>query len=1248
MIIRIRFLFILICFSFLAHAQQGTLKGKILAKENGEPIPFATISVSQGGKQFGAGTCDFDGIYQIKPIPPGTYDVIITHLEYHPITMQKVVIPPDQITFLDFNMISNVVKLEVVEIVVYKVPLISKDQTQTGGTITAEEIKKMPSRTGDAVAATVGGVFTNENGEVGGIRGQREEGTVRYVDGVKVIGSASIPQSAIDQVSVITGGLPAQYGNATGGIINITTKGPSRKFGYGAHLQTSQFIDAYGYNLFEYNIQGPLFFKNVYASDSNVRSLSTNYKDNTTSKDSVERSAVIGFFLSGSINYIKDPYPSYNGVKRVNDDKLAFLQENPLNNSGLESGQGMFMNSEFLSSDDLVHQKYRDNANNKGINVAGKIDVKTDKTSNLTFGGSVDRDQNYLYIFENSLLNSSNMPMSNSGAYRGFVRYSKKYPTAADSKKLIRNFYYTAQIDYANSNYEVQDATHKDNLFNYGYVGKFTTHKSKSYEIGDDTTLGLSDVHILNNNFADTLVGFEWKDINPGLANYTKQYYAMYDTASGLYKDLDNIRTNRALVNGELPDKVYNLWYNTGTPYTSYMKRRTDQFSMSLNGSMDIKNHALQFGFQAEKTYNRQYSVSPVGLWTLMRQQTNKHIAQLDKSNPIAIYDSYGVFQDTIKYNQLYSASEQSFFDMNLRKMLGLKVDGLEWIDVDSYDPTANTMNYVDSDNITHTASLNGSLSLDMFNADELLNNGNSYVSYYGYDYAGNISWKDPGFSSFFNDKDEYGNFTRKLNAFQPLYVAGYVQDKFAFNDLIFNIGLRVDRYDANQMVLKDPYLLYNAKTAGETQDQFTHPASVGSDYVVYVDEMNNPSAVTGYRNGSTWYDAKGAEISDPTALETANGIQPYLSDPTNKVINANAFDVYKPQVNILPRIAFSFPISDEALFFAHYDILTRNPSFINILNPIDYYYLGSQSSDIVINNPNLKPEKTIDYELGFQQKVSESSSIKISAYYRELRDLIQIYRFTGAYPKSYISYNNIDFGTVKGLIASYDLRRTGNLWLKTNYTLQFADGTGSSYESAKSLVQSGQPNLRVILPLDYDRRHDLKIVLDYRYGQGKEYNGPRITRKKGETEKSMLLLENTGINFLFSGGSGLPYTSRNIQGDIEGMLNSSRLDWQFRIDARIDRDVALTFGKGEKKRKGNLNIYFQILNLLNTQNIMYVYPATGTPNDDGYLTAPEFQAAIQTQTSENAYRTLYALHTDNPNNYSLPRRVRFGIELSF
>jgi outer membrane receptor for ferrienterochelin and colicin len=48
-----------------------------------------------------------------------------------------------------------------------------------------------------------------------------------------------IPESEIDQLQVITGGIEAQYGDVTGGIISITTKGPSNAFSGGVEVETS-------------------------------------------------------------------------------------------------------------------------------------------------------------------------------------------------------------------------------------------------------------------------------------------------------------------------------------------------------------------------------------------------------------------------------------------------------------------------------------------------------------------------------------------------------------------------------------------------------------------------------------------------------------------------------------------------------------------------------------------------------------------------------------------------------------------------------------------------------------------------------------------------------------------------------------------------------------------------------------------------------------------------------------------------
>ena len=95
-------------------------------------------------------------------------------------------------------MVSGAINLNEVTVVDYEIPLISKDNTTQGASITSEEIAKLPVRSAEGVAASVGGVFSSD-GEVGSIRGSRE-GAVYYIDGVKVIGSSSVPQGAIDQV----------------------------------------------------------------------------------------------------------------------------------------------------------------------------------------------------------------------------------------------------------------------------------------------------------------------------------------------------------------------------------------------------------------------------------------------------------------------------------------------------------------------------------------------------------------------------------------------------------------------------------------------------------------------------------------------------------------------------------------------------------------------------------------------------------------------------------------------------------------------------------------------------------------------------------------------------------------------------------------------------------------------------------------------------------------------------------------
>jgi hypothetical protein len=113
----------------------------------------------------------------------------------------------------------------------------------------------------------------------------------------------------------------------------------------------------------------------------------------------------------------------------------------------------------------------------------------------------------------------------------------------------------------------------------------------------------------------------------------------------------------------------------------------------------------------------------------------------------------------------------------------------------------------------------------------------------------------------------------------------------------------------------------------------------------------------------------------------------------------------------------------------------------------------------------------------------------------------------------------------------------------------------------------------------------------------------------------------------------------------LQGTINGSRLPWQFRVDMRLDKDIYL---KSDGNRNTYINVFLQILNLLNTQNVLNVYPATGVPDDDGYLAAAEWQREINEQTSPASYRLLYDYALQRPWYYSSPRQIRIGVMFSF
>ena len=643
-----------------------------------------------------------------------------------------------------------------------------------------------------------------------------------------------------------------------------------------------------------------------------------------------------------------------------------------------------------------------------------------------------------------------------------------------------------------------------------------------------------------------------------------------------------------------------------------------------MPGSSDKSRHSIQVGVWYEERVNREYELDPRGLWNTGRNLINQHLNTVDTNNIIGEIDVTDFsangqqFTGSLPiFGALPETNDGTFF-RRVRERLGLGID--EFVNIDGLTPDQ--------------------LSLDLFSAEEIT--FADQLDYQGYDYLNNEF--NGSFDDFFTIGPD-GQRSFNVAPFRPIYAAAYIQDKFTVDKMIFRVGVRLDRYDANTRVLKDPYSLYEVISASDFHANFggNQPGAIGDDFVVYTD-VDNGTNVQAYRDGENWYFPNGTQANGPQEIEGIRTglVFPKYANPAvhefGNFIKEDEFTVetsfqdYEVQFNVMPRLAFSFPISDEANFFAHYDVLVQRPPSNSYASPLDYYYFVERpggGNNPAFNNPALRPERTVDYEVGFQQKLSNSSALKIAAFYKEMRDMIQRRTyFPVPLVGQYQTFDNQDFGTVKGFSFSYDLRRTANVQVNANYTLQFADGTGSDADSQQGLSNRG--NLRTLFPLDFDERHRFNFVLDYRLGNNE---GPKWLR-------------NAGVNLQGVTVSGRPYTRKsvpspldNAQGTI-GAINGSRRPFNFTLNGQIDKNFK--FGKNS-----SVNVYFRVSNVLNRRNILDVYEFSGVPDDPGYLASSFGQDVIRNLEGGilpvDSYRASYQWRILNDDFFSLPRRMFLG-----
>ncbi|RKX27450.1 MAG: hypothetical protein DRP45_01025 [Candidatus Zixiibacteriota bacterium] len=470
-------------------------------------------------------------------------------------------------------------------------------------------------------------------------------------------------------------------------------------------------------------------------------------------------------------------------------------------------------------------------------------------------------------------------------------------------------------------------------------------------------------------------------------------------------------------------------------------------------------------------------------------------------------------------------------------------------------------------------------------------------------------------------DNENYGN---DADLFDPMQAVGFtVGEDFdptyslresAYNSLITSVITQLNKNNQvkagfeyrKYKVLRDFKQFYNATPYGERYSSNPIYASFFvEDKLEYADFVLNLGLRFDYRN---------SDIS-------------YNYTPDNETAH------YKESASrsrLSPRLGMSVPISERSVVHMNYGVYYQVPRY-------EYLYTNIQgerrSGWPLFGNPDLEPEQTISYEIGLDHLISDRLRLDIAAYYKDISDLVttraeQVTVDNRDYTLT--KYTNDDYGSVTGLdIALEMLPQSSHLSGSVSYGYMVAKGNGSyANEPYYTYIGSTTDSLAPIseYPLNYDQRHTVTAVLDY-----------RVPRDWSANLFGFDVPGAWGLSMVGYYGSGLPYTKTNEDGSRLGDLNQGRLPANYTVDMRFNKDMY--FGAGANM----LTFFVEVDNLFNRRNVLNVYSRTGLADDDAQSAVTGF--ALEDQPEVERYDNLY---DHDPLHYSPPRTVRTGLEFSF
>ncbi|MBI3111090.1 MAG: TonB-dependent receptor [Ignavibacteriales bacterium] len=327
----------------------------------------------------------------------------------------------------------------------------------------------------------------------------------------------------------------------------------------------------------------------------------------------------------------------------------------------------------------------------------------------------------------------------------------------------------------------------------------------------------------------------------------------------------------------------------------------------------------------------------------------------------------------------------------------------------------------------------------------------------------------------------------------------------------------------------------------------------------------------------------------------------------------------------VSPRVSVSYPITDRGTIRLSYGHFYQIGSLSSLFsNPFFYAPPGTNPS---FGNPNVSPQRSVQYEMGLQQGLTDNMKLEITAYSKDVRDYIFSQTIiTGRGDRQYSLLTNLAYANTRGVSISLVKRSSPGdpLSATVDYTFQVAEGNRT--QPSDELFyneQRGRLSETFLVPLSFDRSHTLTSTV--------------TLSDPGSWVASMIGTIRTGTPYTPSFPSSVV--------PITFVQNSDYQPLQWNVDLRVEKFF--------KVLGYEYSFYLMVDNLFDVENELFVYANSGRSlhNIEETVNPARF-TDLRNRIRRGDVGMLPAESLDryyaNPANVSTPRLVRLGMSFSF